>query len=393
MNNKQEYIDLRNEVNNLGDNLPPANIIIAGVTGSGKSTLINAVFGEELAKTGTGAAITAKIDVYTKIDVPVKVWDTVGLELRPEVTDTTIENVREIIRKKNENKEDKFDRIHAIWYCIQATGHRFQSEEVKFISELKGLGVPFIIVLTKCISKKKDAEFEQAVKDILQKKKLDIPILQVLAVDWEVELDDEVRIIRAKGLSELVNLTADKLPDFICESFVAAQQVDKVIKRQIAEKVIVKYTREAKKGILNKIPIASLFATNSSAKKMFNEIAELYNTQLEEHDIDKIYESTSDKFAKINQLKMIMPINVKIFGKFPEAEKIFASVKNEVGFEGSENEFSVFQKAAQLIAYTGYTWIFSIEEYWDELVVALTKEDKKNIIDKMVKKMKECWKQ
>ncbi|MDE6901514.1 MAG: hypothetical protein K2P22_02070, partial [Lachnospiraceae bacterium] len=42
----QKNFNLDNMVDNLDqENLPTANIIIAGVTGSGKSTLINAVFG------------------------------------------------------------------------------------------------------------------------------------------------------------------------------------------------------------------------------------------------------------------------------------------------------------------------------------------------------------
>ena len=46
----QKNFNLDNMVDNLDqENLPTANIIIAGVTGSGKSTLINAVFGQGLA--------------------------------------------------------------------------------------------------------------------------------------------------------------------------------------------------------------------------------------------------------------------------------------------------------------------------------------------------------
>ncbi len=45
--------------------IQPANIIVAGITGTGKSTLINAVFGFEDskgAKTGTGKPITDHMD-------------------------------------------------------------------------------------------------------------------------------------------------------------------------------------------------------------------------------------------------------------------------------------------------------------------------------------------
>ena len=53
--------------------IQPANIIVAGITGTGKSTLINAVFGFEDskgAKTGTGKPITDHMDEYADPDTP-----------------------------------------------------------------------------------------------------------------------------------------------------------------------------------------------------------------------------------------------------------------------------------------------------------------------------------
>ena len=43
------------------ENLGHANIVMAGGTGVGKSTLINAVFRAELARTGLGKPVTNKI--------------------------------------------------------------------------------------------------------------------------------------------------------------------------------------------------------------------------------------------------------------------------------------------------------------------------------------------
>ena len=71
----QKNFNLDNMVDNLDqENLPTANIIIAGVTGSGKSTLINAVFGQELARTGIGCPITDEIKKYTISEIPVCIW-------------------------------------------------------------------------------------------------------------------------------------------------------------------------------------------------------------------------------------------------------------------------------------------------------------------------------
>ena len=58
-----------------------ANIIITGKTGVGKSTLINSVFGQDLAKVGVGTPVTKNIQEYTKDGIPISLFDTRGLEL------------------------------------------------------------------------------------------------------------------------------------------------------------------------------------------------------------------------------------------------------------------------------------------------------------------------
>ena len=57
------------------------NVLIAGRTGVGKSTLINSVFRGSLATTGQGEPVTQTTRLLSKQGVPLAIWDTRGLEM------------------------------------------------------------------------------------------------------------------------------------------------------------------------------------------------------------------------------------------------------------------------------------------------------------------------
>jgi len=57
------------------------NILIAGRTGVGKSTLVNAVFQGNFATTGQGRPITQNTREIKKEGIPLTLFDTRGLEL------------------------------------------------------------------------------------------------------------------------------------------------------------------------------------------------------------------------------------------------------------------------------------------------------------------------
>ena len=59
-------------------NLNTLNIIVAGKTGVGKSTLINAVFRDKLAETGMGKPVTDHMRKISKKGIPLATYDTKG---------------------------------------------------------------------------------------------------------------------------------------------------------------------------------------------------------------------------------------------------------------------------------------------------------------------------
>ena len=81
------------------NSLSVLNIIVAGKTGVGKSTLINAVFREKLAETGTGKPVTDHMRKLTKKGIPLAIYDTRGFELGKEVQTEVKKEVIDTISK------------------------------------------------------------------------------------------------------------------------------------------------------------------------------------------------------------------------------------------------------------------------------------------------------
>lgn len=340
--------------------LPTANIMVAGITGTGKSTLINAIFGEDFAETGIGRPVTQNIDEYNSEDIPIRIWDTVGLELDAATTMKSIRDIKDKIAQKAES-QDQFDRIHAIWYCVNSGSNRYQGAELDFIKSLHAIGVPFIIVLTQCIGVEEEVDaFEQEIRSINGKMGLnDVDVVQVCAKEFKMR---GVPPIPAFGLNELVDLTTKKLPAFVKSGFVAAQKVSKVQKRELCEDIIIEYIKAAKEGFWDKVPVANIITANNRIMSMFKKIGMVYNTQIPAEGIQEIANKCKlDEYNKF--FGLISPID---FGYNKRVMALLDSKKSEEGFTVDVGELKKSDRVAVMVAFYGYTFIDSLEELWEE---------------------------
>ncbi|MCI1936004.1 MAG: 50S ribosome-binding GTPase [Bifidobacteriaceae bacterium] len=191
-------------------NLKKLNIIVAGKTGVGKSTLINAVFRDNLAATGIGKPVTEHMRKLTKQGVPLGIYDTRGFELgkdvQAQVKKEVIDTISEGLATKDINKA-----IHCIWYCINSASNRVEPEEIAWLKELSEENhitqVPIIIVLTQAFSKKQS----QTMRAKILEENLDIvQVVPVLAQDYEI---DEDYTAKAYGIEELITIMGQTLPE------------------------------------------------------------------------------------------------------------------------------------------------------------------------------------
>ena len=119
---------------------PCGSILVAGVTGAGKSTLVNAAVGRPVAKTGAGAPVTARTHHHLTRDGRAMLIDTPGLESAGAAA-TEVRAARLAVLAEVSD---------VVWYCVQGERGRVQSAEIELVERLAAVA-PLIVVLTQSL--------------------------------------------------------------------------------------------------------------------------------------------------------------------------------------------------------------------------------------------------
>ncbi|EHZ4885743.1 50S ribosome-binding GTPase [Campylobacter lari] len=264
--------------NDIGNKL---NLFIVGKSGVGKSTLINTVFGEDVAKTGSGKPVTQEIESYTKDNLTI--YDTKGLELKG----NEIEEIKEFL--DNQKRKNAEDQIHIVWFCISESGRRIEDAEIELYNICKELDIPTMIIITKA-TQDKDVNGEKFSDKIKETFKIDDNFIQrIVAIETE---DDDGNTIKPKNIDNLINKTYIILPEAQKKAFARKQKYDKdVRKKQLKEDtdlLVGRYSKAAAAVAATPMPFSDFALLLPTQIAMILHISKTYNLELNMENAEKI---------------------------------------------------------------------------------------------------------
>jgi uncharacterized protein (DUF697 family)/GTP-binding protein EngB required for normal cell division len=257
------------------------NLAIFGKTGVGKSTLVNAIFGSEIAATGIGEPVTRSEHLYLHQSGTLGVLDTRGLEVGRD-NDKLLAELKDYLHGMR--RRPLAEQIHVAWYCVRAGDRRFEPTEAEFVRALHDLGLPVILVLTQVPRSlaaggggrvHPDAEALAASIAALQ-----LPIQDGL-IHYTMAKGDEFTGQTAYGLKEVLDATFRGAPSGVDHALTAAQRIDLDRKRERAQAAIKVATGAATTAGASPIPFSDAAILVPLQLTMMASIAVTYGISVE----------------------------------------------------------------------------------------------------------------
>lgn len=255
--------------------MPPCNVMLVGRVGSGKGTLINAVFGEQLSPTGIEQPVTRHATWHEIPGNPMRLLNTRGLEAG---------NYQEAMRDlqqaigKQRGQADATRQPHVAWLCIDSSGARIEESDRALARSLNDWNVPVIVVLTKTWRDSKLAE--EAARFF--------PGAQIIPVLAARRKFDNGQSVAAFGLGELIEATADRLPQGRKAAFAAAQVIALQPKIDSARQAIAYAVNAAAVAAAVPIPFSDAIVIGGIQGVMIVEISRRMGITLEETKINAL---------------------------------------------------------------------------------------------------------
>lgn len=258
------------------------NLAVVGNTGVGKSSLVNTIFGRDIAKVGKGLPVTQGIHYYS--DASLGIWDFEGFEIG-----STMSPGQQLLAHLEMVKQrPKDEQISVVWYCVASTADRLTRPDIEMIQALHSSGLPVILVLTKVnwaknplSGQRKPPRDVEAFRDWLEdphdgELPLYLPIEHVVLTSTV----DRNGKGAGHGLGDLLTLTLALSPDDEKDAFRIAQRLNLGWKRDMARPVVAAASAAAAGAAAVPIPVADAVVLAPIQLTMMGRISAIYELEL-----------------------------------------------------------------------------------------------------------------
>ncbi len=281
----QEYSleNIQNKVKEMIAKQGKPNILLCGITGAGKDSLINFIFNENVAHPSNMNPQTIKNDIEFYEGNSVNIYNSMGYEIGSEKQTQYFQIIFDNFLQKQDNLEET-KRVNLVWYTIPASGTKYTDLDIKLIKQIHNLGLPIGILLTKI-----DDISVEDLSIFVGSLKKDLPNIPL----FQLSIDKNPLVQQDCHWQELEAWSYENLPVSLQARFVSALRTGLVEKHKEAEKLVDTF----KKKMFCEVMSSNRVVEEQTA--MLVGICRIYNISVDNENLQKeITSRTLDKIAK-----------------------------------------------------------------------------------------------
>lgn len=221
------------------------NILIMGKSGTGKSSLINTIFGKDIAEVNDTKPCTRGFKDYKgkEYEKNINIIDSEGYEISIDKNKDSFTIFENRIREELKYRDDKEEKIHIVWFCISIASNRIEDMDIDVLSSIYSmseLDKKVCVVLTKCDEDDEEGtcanEFKNIIKNQPNSKFKNISIFEVSSKE---EVNKSIEESGLPGINKLIETSANMIDDEeIRENFIRSQNNNIELKKSRANKTI-----------------------------------------------------------------------------------------------------------------------------------------------------------
>ena len=193
------------------------NVLVIGNSGVGKSTLINAVLGDDRAKTGWGTSgTTEKLEIFENDEIPFRIIDSIGFEPSYIKERKAISAVKKW-SKSSAKDDDPNNDINVIWFCVEGTTRKLFPKSIDALCKATSIWktVPIIVVITKSYSEPEREQNIKMVQQAFEKQKRKSNLRGIIPVVAQTYRLNDKAYAAPEGITELIDATNKVMPEGI----------------------------------------------------------------------------------------------------------------------------------------------------------------------------------